>query len=88
MYIKAFVTLYGKKEGLAKLGIEDENAIFGNYPIFIKLSSIDALYPVPDDDGIPMSNVCRVSVHGIEYTITYSYKQLQQKLNIYNEDVT
>lgn len=58
----------------------------GNYyRIDVKLSNIGTVMVVPDSEGIPLSDYCRINVFGFEYVIEYPIKKLRKLLNISND---
>ena len=64
------------------LGLEEKELVGNNYPIHIRLSSIDVVIPIPDSDGIPLEQYARIAIRGLEYNIEYNYKKLNELLNI------
>jgi hypothetical protein len=80
-FITAEIGLIKIEDKLEGLGIEPKQ-VSTYYPIHIRLSSIAAIYPIPDIDGIPRDDYAKVNVNGIEYVIVYSYKHLKYLLNI------
>lgn len=80
-WITARVGLIKVDDSMVDLGIESkQTSVY--YDIHIRLSSIAAVYPIPDGDGIPRNDYAKINVFGTEYVVVYPYKRLKRLLSI------
>lgn len=80
-FITAKIGLIRMDNTMEILGIESkQNSTY--YDIDIRLENIGAIYPIPDEDGIPRKDYVKINVFGIEYVIVYPYLKLRRELGI------
>lgn len=86
-FIIAKITLRKQEpeSDLKKLGIEtdeENDEVSYSYNMPIRLISIDMVFPVPDVNGIPFADFCRIHINGMEYLIQYPVVKLFDELGI------